>query len=46
LKLARETAWESPVENFYLGSGQRVWMTDIGEHALLDTREIIFNPPA
>jgi len=46
LKLARHTAWESPVENFYLGSGQRVWMTDKGEFPLLETREIIFHPPS
>ncbi len=45
LKLARHTTWDSPVENFYLGSGQRVWMTDNGEFPILETREIVFNPP-
>lgn len=44
LKLARHTAWDSPVNNFYIGSGQRVWMTDKSEVPILETREIIFNP--
>lgn len=44
LKLARQTAWDSPAENFYLGRGQRVWMTENGEFPILETREIIFHP--
>ena len=45
LKLARETSWDLPAADFYFGKGQRVWMTDAGEHPLLETREIILNPP-
>lgn len=45
LKLARETAWENPSPDFFMGSGQRIWMTDAGEYSLLETREILFDPP-
>lgn len=44
LRLARKTAWDSPAENYYIGSGQRVWMTDSGEFPILEVREITFNP--
>jgi type VI secretion system protein ImpE len=46
LKLARQTDWETPAEGFYIGLGQRVWMTDAGEHPLLDVREMTFNSDA
>lgn len=46
MKLARATDWETPVEDFYTGLGQRMWMTDTGEYPMLETREITFNPPA
>ena len=46
LKLARQTLWDSPLENFFLGAGQRVWMTDTGEFPILEVREIIFNADA
>ncbi|HEY1082323.1 MAG TPA: type VI secretion system accessory protein TagJ [Prosthecobacter sp.] len=42
-KLSRETDWESPAEGFYIGTGQRVLMTDSGEFPLLDIRQIEFN---
>ncbi|MCQ8105333.1 virulence protein SciE type [Methylomonas sp. SURF-2] len=44
LRLARKTAWLEPEAGHYHGLGQRIWITDNGEHALLDTRELIFNP--
>lgn len=37
LKLARRTEWLGP-----RGLGQRMFVTDVGEHALLDTRSIVF----
>lgn len=46
LKLSRSTSWDSPAEGFYIGSGQRLWMSDQGEHPILETREISFNPAA
>lgn len=44
LKLSRRTDWEEPVSGFYVGQGQRVWMTDNAEFALLDVRELEFSP--
>jgi len=40
LKLSRATAWQDLGAGFWLGLGQRVWISDAGEHALLDTRSI------
>jgi type VI secretion system protein ImpE len=45
LKLSRQTAWDSPVDGTFIGSGQRVWMTDAEECPILETREVVFNPP-
>jgi type VI secretion system protein ImpE len=44
-QLARSTAWDSPVEGVFLGSGQRVLMTPDAEIPLLEVREITFIAP-
>jgi type VI secretion system protein ImpE len=41
--LARKTDWLSPVDDFYVGSGQRMFATDAGEYPLLDVRTISFD---
>lgn len=46
LRLARKTEWREPEAGHYFGLGQRILITDNGEHALLDTRELIFNTVA
>ena len=46
LQLARSTDWSSPAEGIYLGSGQRVFMTNEAEIPLLDVRSLTFNAPA
>jgi type VI secretion system protein ImpE len=40
LALARSTEWTQPVPETSFGSGQRIIATDVGEHPLLDIREI------
>ncbi|MEJ2691758.1 MAG: type VI secretion system accessory protein TagJ [Candidatus Thiodiazotropha sp.] len=45
LKLARKTLWQEPVADFYTGLGQRMLVTDKGEHALLNVRNISFEAP-
>ncbi len=40
IRMARKTAWSELSEATYVGLGQRMWATDAGEHAMLDTREI------
>jgi type VI secretion system protein ImpE len=42
LKLARKTLWQEPVPDFFTGLGQRMLVTDRGDHALLNTRNIRF----
>jgi type VI secretion system protein ImpE len=39
-KQARATHWIQHGDDAWLGVGQRVWMSDVGEHAILDTRSI------
>jgi type VI secretion system protein ImpE len=41
LRLARMTTWIEAGPETFVGLGQRMWATDVGEFALLDTREII-----
>ena len=43
LRLSRMTEWRELGPSTYAGIGQRMWATDAGEFALLDTREIVFN---
>lgn len=41
--LAKETQWLENGESAVIGLGQKTWITDIGDLALLDCRELIFN---
>jgi len=40
LKRCRVTEWMEHSTDVWFGLGQRVWMSDVGEHPILDTREI------
>lgn len=42
IRLARKTEWREAGENAWAGVGQRMLMSDTGEHPLLETREIRF----
>lgn len=44
LKLARMTEWQPWVDALQKGLGQRMFISDQGEYALLDCREILFTP--
>lgn len=46
LRQSRATHWTEAGPDFWFGAGQRVWMSDAGEHPLLDTREINMQPRA
>lgn len=47
INLARKTEWlPLPGEGRFAGLGQRVLVSDIGEHDLMAVREIAFDPPA
>ena len=41
LLMARETRWREVGADAWQGVGQRMLITDVGEHALLDVREIL-----
>jgi type VI secretion system protein ImpE len=41
--LARTCDWQEPKDNFYIGNGQRVFMTDKNEYPLLNVDSIKFN---
>ena len=41
--LARTCDWQEPTENFYIGNGQRVFVTDKNEYPLLNVDSIKFN---
>jgi type VI secretion system protein ImpE len=43
IRLARKTEWSQPQEDIFIGSGQRVLVTDGGEVGLLEVRELIFD---
>ncbi len=40
LKQSRATHWLEHTPGCWFGLGQRVWMSDVGEHPILDTRRI------
>jgi type VI secretion system protein ImpE len=42
LKLGRKTLWQELFPDFFTGLGQRMLVTDRGDHALLNTRNISF----
>ncbi len=46
LKLSRSTAWDEPHPGTYLGSGQRILMTDEDEISFLDIRQLSFTSAA
>ncbi|MGF6349635.1 type VI secretion system accessory protein TagJ [Variovorax sp. W2I14] len=46
LQLARKTEWRELRPEVWAGTGQRVLGSDAGEYALMDVREILFNPVA
>lgn len=46
LKLGRATHWLANGPETWFGLGQRVWMSDAGEHPILDTRLISMQQPA
>ncbi len=43
IRLARRTEWVDAGADCYCGLGQRMFATDAGEHALLDTRLIVLD---
>ncbi len=45
LKRSKRTEWIEPHPGTWFGTGQRLWTTDLGEHAILDTRSISMNAP-
>ena len=42
--MARRTDWAQRPAEIYLGLGQRMLATDLGEHSLMDVRSISLNP--
>ncbi|VFR51839.1 Protein of avirulence locus ImpE [plant metagenome] len=38
--MSRRTTWRDLGDGVFLGDGQKMWMTDAGEYALLDVREV------
>jgi type VI secretion system protein ImpE len=45
VQLARKTTWRELASEVWAGSGQRVLSSDAGEHALMDARDLVFDPP-
>ena len=43
LRLSRSTEWTDLGHEHVAGLGQRMWLTDSGEYALLDVRRVSFN---
>ena len=39
-KMARITRWKEVFPGTFIGSGQRLWTTDVNDHALLDVKRI------
>jgi type VI secretion system protein ImpE len=46
VQLARVTQWQELRPEVYAGQGQRVFTSESGDHALMDIREITFQPHA
>lgn len=46
IRLARKTEWREISADSYAGLGQRMLITDQGEHAIMDVRRITFDRPA
>ncbi|MGC8474954.1 MAG: type VI secretion system accessory protein TagJ [Acetobacteraceae bacterium] len=45
LAMARRTEWQDRGHDWFTGLGQRMFATDAGEYAVMDTRRILFDPP-
>jgi type VI secretion system protein ImpE len=46
LALARRTDWQEVAPGFFTGLGQRIYATDVGDHALMDIRSVVLASPA
>ena len=46
LALARKTEWSEPRPGLFVGNGQRMLTTDVGDLALMDLRSITLGEPA
>lgn len=46
IRLARKTIWEENSPGVFVGLGQRLLTTDVGDYSLMDVREIIFDTAA
>lgn len=44
LRQSRATHWMEQAPDVWFGVGQRVWMSDVGQHPILDTRVISMDP--
>jgi type VI secretion system protein ImpE len=46
MRLSRTTEWRDLGDDQWAGMGQRMWMSDLGEHPILETRMIDFSSDA
>jgi len=46
IRLTRKTEWAQPQDDIYIGSGQRMLVSDAAELGLLEVRELIFDAAA
>jgi type VI secretion system protein ImpE len=46
IQLARKTEWQELRPEVWVGQGQRVLTSEAGDHAIMDIREIVFQPVA
>ncbi|MCU0940355.1 MAG: tetratricopeptide repeat protein [Burkholderiaceae bacterium] len=46
LALARRTEWRERLPGVFVGLGQRLLTTDVGDHALMDLRSVVLDQPA
>lgn len=46
IRTGRRTEWTGSDDTGYCGLGQREWVTDRGETALMDVRRLVLSPPA
>jgi type VI secretion system protein ImpE len=44
IQLAKKTDWLEPTPNVFTGIGQRSFSSNVADYALMDVREITFNP--
>lgn len=46
LRLSRKTDWTQAAPGYFLGLGQRMFQSDVGDYSLLDLARIDFDPPS